>query len=96
MSDTQVKESATDTNGVSGDTLFKEAFYVVLAYASFFIMPPVVVFKFVVPNLTPMAGENIYILLLSFVFLMIFGVGLTGTFMNKARRIKYDGSPPMP
>ena len=88
------REQSTDED--EQDSLLKETFYVGLAYASFFVMPPVVVYEVIVPNLRPMSEGNIYILLLSFVILMIFGVGLSGAFMNKARRIKHNGPPPMP
>lgn len=94
MSNTQVAENGTGTNDVDGKKLFKQLIFVGLAYASFFAMPPVVVFKFVVPYLTPMAEQNIYIIMLSYTFLTVIGVGLSGTFMNKARWIKHDGPPP--
>ena len=89
-------ENEQETDEDKQDTLLKETFYVVLAYASFFVMPPVVMYEVAVPNFTPVSENDLYILLLSLVILMFFGVLLSGAFMNKARRIKHNGPPPMP
>lgn len=88
------REQSTDED--EQETLLKETFYVGLAHASFFIMPPVVIYELVVPNLDKSSEANTYILMLSLVGLMFLGVSLSGAFMNRARRIKYNGPPPMP